>query len=90
MNDDLRALFTYLERFSPEVSGHHAAEPEPTAVEKLERFARGEVNAEERAQLCELLRLHPAWLRWLADRVKLAREEIGTEPVRGEEGRPAS
>jgi hypothetical protein len=23
--------------------------------------------------VCELLRVHPAWIRWVADRVKMAR-----------------
>ena len=40
---------------------------------KLMRFASGQCDDPERAEICAMLRMHPAWLRWLADRVKLAR-----------------
>lgn len=45
---------------------------------KLDRFARGESDEKERAEVCDMLRIHPAWLRWLADRVKFARPVGGT------------
>ncbi len=51
--------------------------PPTDAAAKLQRFADGACGAEERTEVCELLRLHPAWLRWLSDRVKMARATNG-------------
>ena len=73
MNTDIKILMEFLQRLGPEVSGREVAEPQSEAAVRLERFARGECNEDERAEVCRLLRLHPIWLRWLADRVKLAR-----------------
>ena len=73
MTTDIKALFEFLDRLGPEVHGHGIAEPRNGAAARLEKFARGECNETERAEVCRLLRMHPLWLRWLADRVKLAR-----------------
>ena len=73
MDTDFKALVEFLERFGPEVEGRQVSEPKSAAAAKLKRFARGESDDEERAEVCDMLRVHPAWLRWLADRVKLAR-----------------
>lgn len=77
MNTDFKTLVDFLERFGPEVTGREMAGPPNDAAAKLQRFAAGACGAEERTEVCELLRLHPAWLRWLADRVKMARETNG-------------
>lgn len=74
MNNDFNTLINFLERFGPEVSGKVLIAPQSEDAAKLQRFAAGECDKEERAEVCELLRLHPAWLRWLADRVKMARD----------------
>ena len=71
--NDFKILLEFLSRFGPEVSGRHLPEPQTEAGLKLERFARGQCDEAERKEVCEMLRLHPAWLRWLADRVRLAR-----------------
>ena len=76
MKSDFAVLVEFLESLGPEVVGRHLPEPETSVAAQLERFARGECSAAERADLCEMLRLHPAWLRWLADRVKLARPAV--------------
>jgi hypothetical protein len=80
VNTDIKILLEFLVRFGPEAAGRaEASTPQSEAAEKLERFARGQCSPEERAEVCEMLRLHPAWLRWLADRVKMARarREVG-------------
>ena len=70
----MRALLNFLDRCTSDTEGRSLSfRPASDAAEKLERFARGECDSAERAEVCEMLRLHPAWLRWLADRVKHAR-----------------
>ena len=73
MNTDIKILLEFLQHLGPEVSGREKSEPMSEAAVQLERFARGECDDQERAEVCRLLRQHPMWLRWLADRVKLAR-----------------
>ena len=75
MNADFKILIEFLDRFGPQVTARQLPEPYVEAVEKLERFAHGACNDAERVEVCNLLRLHPAWLRWLADRVRLARDD---------------
>jgi hypothetical protein len=73
VNNDFKILVDFLDGFGHEATGRHLPEPQTEAALNLERFARGECDEAERKEICEMLRLHPAWLRWLADRVKLAR-----------------
>ena len=73
MNTDFKILIEFLDHFGPEASGRHLPEPQTEAAVKLERFARGQCNDAERAEVCNMLQLHPAWIRWLADRVRHAR-----------------
>lgn len=73
VNNDFKVLIDFLDGFGPEASGRHLPEPQTEAASKLERFARGECNEGERKEICEMLRMHPAWMRWIADRVRLAR-----------------
>jgi hypothetical protein len=73
MNKDFRILLEFLDEFGAEVAGRELSEPKNETALLLERFARGECTQDERAEVCRMLRLHPAWLRWLADRVKMAR-----------------
>jgi len=80
VNDDFKTLIDFLDRFGPEVSGRKIAQPDSEAAAMLERFSRGECENEERREVCELLRLHPAWLRWLADRVRMARAQPESQP----------
>ena len=77
MSNDFQTLIAFLDRFGPEVSGKALMAPHGEAAAKLQRFATGACSKEERTEICEQLRLHPAWLRWLADRVKMAREAAG-------------
>ena len=77
MSNDFKTLIDFLDRFGPEVSGKALMAPHSEAAAKLQRFATGACDKDERAEICEMLRLHPAWLRWLADRVKMARNGDG-------------
>jgi len=81
MNQDFKILIEFLDQFGVEAAGRELPEPKTETAVLLERFARGECSQEERAEVCRMLRLHPAWLRWLADRVKLAREAGRGEAV---------
>ena len=74
MSNDFKTLIDFLDRFGPEVSGKATMAPHSDDVAKLQRFVAGACDKDERNEICELLRQHPAWLRWLADRVKMARE----------------
>ena len=78
MNPDFKILIEFLDRFGPQVAARQLPEPHTEAAVKLERFARGVCTDAERAEVCNMLRLHPAWLRWLADRVKFARNDVST------------
>lgn len=77
MSNDFKTLIDFLDHFGPEVSGKALMAPHSEAAAKLQRFAAGACDKDERAEICEMLRLHPAWLRWLADRVKMARNGDG-------------
>jgi hypothetical protein len=81
MNQDFKILIEFLDQFGVEAAGRELPEPKTETAHLLERFARGECTQEERAEVCRMLRLHPAWLRWLADRVKLARDSGRSEPA---------
>jgi hypothetical protein len=74
MNDDISPLWEFLERCGPEVHGHSLRGLEAEQVAMIERFIAGQCDDLERRELSEFLQLHPAWIRWIADRVKLARE----------------
>jgi len=73
--NDFKTLIDFLDRLGPEASGRELRQPHAEAAAKLERFARGECKDPERREICEMLRSHPVWLRWLADRVRMSRGE---------------
>ena len=74
MNDDISQILDFLERSGPEVRGHVLSGLESEQVAMIERFIAGRCDAAELRDLSEFLQLHPAWIRWIADRVKMARE----------------
>jgi hypothetical protein len=82
VNNDFKTLIDFLNRMGPEVSGRSLSSPNAEAVAQLRRFARGACKKDEMHEVCEMLRLHPAWIRWLADRVKEARV-THSSPVAG-------
>jgi hypothetical protein len=74
MNADIKTLLEFLANYGADTSGRSMEQPESHIASLLERFARGECSPAERDDVCRMLKLHPAWLRWLADRVKLSRK----------------
>jgi hypothetical protein len=46
------------------------SEPEEHIAELLLRFVNGLCSPDERTEVFRMLRLHPVWLRWLADHVR--------------------
>lgn len=79
MKHDFSILLEFLHSREAEVLGRQSGEPTPEAAALLERFAKGECTQEERETVCRMLRMYPAWLLWLAERVKRSRV---SEPVR--------
>lgn len=70
-DEDLQVLIEFLSRWQPDVLGRSGlSTPHTEDAARLLRFASGQCSDEERMIVCSQLRLHPAWLRWLADRVK--------------------
>ena len=51
MSRDFAIIAEFLDRNGPEVLGRALAAPPPALVERLIRFARGEVSQEERVAL---------------------------------------
>jgi hypothetical protein len=73
---DFTTVFSFLERCGPEVAGRELSQPDAELSAKLIRFARGQCDAAERSEVCEILRVNPAWLRWLADQVRMSRPGV--------------
>ena len=78
MDNDFKALVAFLERLGPEAEGRQVFEPDAKVAAQLERFARGECGEIERTEICRILQLNPAWLGWLAERVKRQRQSRKT------------
>jgi hypothetical protein len=74
MHHQILPLLEFLERCGPEVSGHGLSGLRAEQIAMIERFIAGRCDDLERRELSEFLQLHPAWIRWIADRVRLARE----------------
>jgi hypothetical protein len=79
-DNDISLLLEFLGRCEPEVKGHGLNELNAERRALIERFIAGQCNDVERRQLSEFLQLHPAWIRWIADRVELAREAGESAP----------
>lgn len=74
MNDDISLLMDFLERNGPEVRGHGLTGLDAEQIAMIERFIDGRCDDAERRELSEFLQRHPAWIRWIADRVQMSRE----------------
>ncbi|HEX8294677.1 MAG TPA: hypothetical protein VF593_00115 [Chthoniobacteraceae bacterium] len=75
MNNDFKILIDFLDQMGAEVSGHEFSQPTNEAATRLLKFAKGGCDADERREVCEMLRVHPQWLRWIAGRIIMAREK---------------
>lgn len=73
VKSEFEMLWTFLERFQPEVAGRADVTPSAELQSKLERLAAGECPEGEREELCQKLHENPALMRWLADQVKKKR-----------------
>ena len=73
MNDDFHILFELLEGGAQEVSGRAAASVSPELREKMERFAAGSCNEEEREQMKKLLREQPDLIPLLVTEIRSLR-----------------
>ena len=73
VNNDFKTLIDFIDRFGPEVSGRTLIQPHHEMTPVLVRFAQGGCAASEIKEICEVLKKHPVWLRWIADRIKMAR-----------------
>ena len=80
MIDDIALMLEILGKCEPEVEGHGLNDLNAERRALIERFIAGQCNDVERRQLSEFLQLHPAWIRWIADRVQLARDTAETAP----------
>jgi hypothetical protein len=74
MKSDISILFDFLEACGPEACGHNLVELRTEQSSLIERFIEGQCNDTERYELSRFLQLHPKWIRWIAERVKIARE----------------
>jgi hypothetical protein len=83
MKDEISVLLDFLQGCEPEVHGHGLAELNAQRMALIERFIAGQCNEVERRELSEFLQLHPAWIRWIADRVELSRELDGPSTAEG-------
>jgi len=70
--EDIGILFNFLDQFGPEAAGRGIAQPQADTA-ALDRFMQGKCDPTERQAICDMLRRHPSWLRWLSDRVKMDR-----------------
>lgn len=81
MNEnDRQILMRFMERLEPDVEGREFAPPAGEMKERLENLLAGRCSETDRTALCEVLRGHPEWIQWVADRVKAARS--GDPPTR--------
>jgi hypothetical protein len=74
MNEEFSVLLEFLDRCGPEVQGHALGVLNERQEAQIERFIAGVCNESERRELAQFLQLHPAWIRRIADRVKMARD----------------
>lgn len=76
MKNDFESLLEFLEACGPEVTGHGSPAVPLDDQTLLNRFIGGHCSEKERREVCEFLQTHPAWIRWVADRIKLTREQV--------------
>lgn len=72
-DDDISLVIEFLDRYGPEVSGRGLIGLRSDQTAMIERFIAGRCSEAERQELSRFLQLHPAWIRWIADRMKSGR-----------------
>jgi hypothetical protein len=73
-DDDISLVIEFFERCGPEVSGRGLVGLRGEQTAMIERFIAGLCDDAERRELSRFLQLHPAWIRWIAERIKTGRE----------------
>ena len=82
-DDDISLMIEFFERCGPEVSGHGVIGLSLEQSVIIERFIAGRCDDAERRELSRFLQLNPAWIRWIAERIKTGRDMDGTPAASG-------
>jgi hypothetical protein len=80
-DDDFSLLVEFIERCGPDVEGHGLIGLQGKQSAMIERFIAGRSDDAERRELSRFLQMHPAWIRWIAERMKTGREMTGSTPA---------
>ncbi len=83
-DDDISLLIEFLDRSGPEVGGRGLIGLQVEQTAMIERFINGRCDDAERRELSRFLQLHPAWIRWIAERIRTGRD-LGDASVAGGE-----
>lgn len=83
-DDDISLLIEFIERCGPDVKGHGLIGLRVEQTAMIERFIAGRCDDAERRELSRFLQLHPAWIRWIAERIKTGRDIDGLAAAGGE------
>ena len=78
-DNDISLLMEFLDRNGPEVSGRGLIGLQVEQTAMIERFINGRCDDAERRELSRFLQLHPAWIRWIAERIRTGRD--GSDPT---------
>jgi hypothetical protein len=68
---DFSILSRFLRRMLPDVEGHAAGDPPEAIRSRLDAFAQGQADAQERASLSQLLKEHPEYIGYLGRAIRL-------------------
>ena len=83
MSDDFSLLMEFIERCGPDVEGHGLIGLRVEQSAMIERFIAGRCDDAERRELSRFLQMHPAWIRWIAERMKTGRDIDGAAMAQG-------
>jgi hypothetical protein len=75
MSREFDDVLAFLERFQGSEAEDREIVLGDDLKERLERFADGQCDEEERNQISEILRAEPGLVKWVADRVKAKRRK---------------
>jgi hypothetical protein len=76
MDHPFQTIMQYLASFEDEVGGREAQALDSSIKSRLEALGRGECGADERMELCEMLKSHPQWVAVVADSLKRQRGAV--------------
>ncbi len=67
MNEQLKIMAGFLEKYSEDVVGHSAEEPPTEIAGRIRAFADGRLDEAARVKLSEELKQNPHWIGHLAE-----------------------